>query len=365
LLKMVDLTSRKLEATSRTSSSRRSKHADLNDLGAIRDLAIRRGLNFIYRSACVADNFEVYGHDFLFCFHCIASTSSSTSLIGLAREMGRERARYWRRQHSALPSDAHAETIAGLVIGSDAADRLGVRDTELKHSLRNAAANFDASDFLGFDPAREPPPADIPDECECGEYNRRGRKSCRCCKRQLAMMSRYGAWVDAIIRSYIGERFGARLGASFADVIKWLPVMRPYPRYGDGNDPDFYWAMDAVSHVVYALNDYSRYQLSPACFPDEYAFLLRNLKKVILMEDPEMLGEFLDALKSFGLSESHPLILEGMRYLVTQQNSDGSWGDSEVEDIYYRYHPTWTAIDGLREYAWRGQRLTLTRPLFR
>jgi hypothetical protein len=83
------------------------------------------------------------------------------------------------------------------------------------------------------------------------------------------------------------------------------------------------------------------------------------------MEDPEMLGEFLDALKSFGLSESHPLILEGMRYLLTQQNSDGSWGDSEVEDIYYRYHPTWTAIDGLREYAWRGQRLTLTRPLFR
>ena len=25
-----------------------------------------------------------------------------------------------------------------------------------------------------------------------------------------------------------------------------------------------------------------------------------------------------------------------------------------VKDIYARYHPTWTAIDGLREYAWHG-----------
>lgn len=173
------------------------------------------------------------------------------------------------------------------------------------------------------------------------------------------MMSRYGVWVDAITRSYIGERFGVRLGASLADVMKWLPAMRPYPRYNGGNDPDFYWAVYAVTHVVYTLNDYSRYRLSPTWLPDEYAFLLRNLRKAILMEDPETMGEFLDTLKSFGLPEDHLLMLEGIRFLLARQNSDGSWGDSEVEDIYFRYHPTWTAIDGLREYAWHGQRLSL------
>jgi squalene cyclase len=80
------------------------------------------------------------------------------------------------------------------------------------------------------------------------------------------------------------------------------------------------------------------------------------------MEDPEMLGEFLDCLKSFGLKNSHPLIRTGMDYLLSQQNADGSWGDVEAaEDIYLVYHSTWTAIDGLRDYAWRGEGLSFPK----
>ena len=71
-----------------------------------------------------------------------------------------------------------------------------------------------------------------------------------------------------------------------------------------------------------------------------------------------MVGEFLDSLKAFGLTNSHPLLRTGMEYLLSQQNPDGSWGDMNAEDIYQRYHPTWTAIDGLREYRWRGVRLS-------
>ena len=79
------------------------------------------------------------------------------------------------------------------------------------------------------------------------------------------------------------------------------------------------------------------------------------------MEDPESMGEFLDTLKSFGLSDRHILIRNGMRYLLSQQNADGSWGDVESYDEGQRYHPTWTAIDGLRDYAWKGKRLSLER----
>ena len=323
-------------------------------IAARRDFAISRGLEFIYRTACIEENFDSYGHDFLYCFHCITSTSRNTKLVRRARKMGRERARHWREKNFAVPTDADADAVACLVVGSYAADRLGVRDAALKQRLRSAAKLFDASDFLGFDPACEPPPSNVPDECQCGEYNKRGRKTCRRCRRRLAMMSRYDVWLDAIIRSYVGERFGVLLGASLADVMKWLPAMRPYPRYNGGNDQDFYWAIYAVSHVVYTMNDYSRYRISPTCLPDEYRFLLRNLRKAILMDDPETVGEFLDTLKSFGLAEDHPLMRDGIRFLLARQNSDGSWGDSEAEDIYCRYHPTWTAIDGLREYAWRG-----------
>ncbi len=323
-----------------------------------RKKAIELGLEFVYRTACDSENFEAYGYDYLCCFYCVASTSKDVKLRRMARMMGRERARQWRSEHPKVPGDADADDIAYLVLGSDAADRLGVRDNRLKKQIRAVANRFAAKDYLGFDAATEPPPKDVPEECACGDYNPRGRKTCRECKRRLTMMSSYGVWLDALIRSYMGERYGVRLGACFADVIKWLPTMRPYPKYDDGDNPDFYSALYAVTHVVYTLNDYSFYNLSPSWLPHEYSFLERNLRHAIVMEDPEAMGEFLDTLKSFGLPEDHALIVRGMTYLLEQQHPDGSWGDAETEDIYQRYHPTWTAIDGLREYAWRGERLS-------
>jgi hypothetical protein len=323
--------------------------------------AIERGLEFVYQTACVPENFAMYGHDYLGCFHCIASTSKDANLRRVARKMGQERAIQWRREHPKVPADANADVIADLVFGGYAADQLGVRVNDLKEQILEVADRFDAHQYLGFDAAAEAPPPDVPEECECGADNTRGRKTCHRCKKRLTMMSPYGVWLDALIRSYMGERYGVKLGARFADVIKWLPTMRPYPTYDDGDNPDFHWAIYAVTHVVYTLNDYSCYSLSPSRLPQEYAFLKKNLKQAIVMEDPETMGEFLDTLKSFGLPEDHPLIVKGLTYLLSTQNSDGSWGNVEADDIYERYHPTWTAIDGLREYRSRGEAPSLQR----
>ena len=71
-----------------------------------------------------------------------------------------------------------------------------------------------------------------------------------------------------------------------------------------------------------------------------------------------MLGELLDSLRAFGLSVRHPLIKRGAKYLLAGQNEDGSWGDPGEENVRTRCHTTWTAIDGLRAYAWRGERLS-------
>lgn len=321
---------------------------------AERRQAIKRGLEFIYRTACDAKCFEMYGFDFLCCFDCIDSTSRDTNLCRTARRLGRERARHWRREHARITSGLDADEIAALVFGCCAADRLGVVDDPFKENLRAASQRFNAEDYLGFDPLTEPPPQDVPDECACGAYNKRGRKRCYSCKRRLNMLSRYAVWLDALTRSYHGERYGIQLGASFADVIKWMPSMRPYPIFNSEDNSDFYWAVYAVTHVVYTLNDYSAYRLLPRQLPDEYAFLKLNLRHVIAIEDAESVGEFLDTLKAFGLSSDHDLIVEGENFLLAQQNSDGSWGCPSDDDLYLRYHPTWTAIDGLREYTWRG-----------
>ena len=321
---------------------------------AARKHAIERGLEFVYRTACEPANFEAYGYDYLGCFHGIEATSKDMNLRRTARRMGRERARHWRREHAHITPDLDADQIASLVFGNSSAERLGVRDVAFTKKLCAVAERFSAQDYLAFDAAHEPPPIDVPDECACGAYNKRGRKTCSRCKKRLYMLSPYAVLVDALIRTYMGERCGIRLGASLAEVIQWLPAMRPYPLHEDGESDDFYWAMYAVTHIVYVLNNYSLYRLSPHCLPHEFAFLKVNLRHFIALEDSELIGELLDTLKSFGLPESHPLILTGMSFLIEQQNADGSWGDPDEEDIYQRYHPTWTAIDGLREYAWPG-----------
>jgi len=154
----------------------------------------------------------------------------------------------------------------------------------------------------------------------------------------------------------MGERYGVKLGASYGDAIRWLPTMRPYPPLSRGYD-DFIWAVYAVTHVVYTLNGYSTYRLSPRWLPAEFEFLKDSLDDIIELQDTDAAGEVLDSLKSFGLSDRHPLIRRGVDFLLATQNADGSWGDVEAEDIYDRYHPTLTAVNGLRDYAWTKQAL--------
>jgi hypothetical protein len=330
---------------------------------AERRQAIERGLESIYRAACDAEIFDGYGHDLLICFQTIAATSQDEKLRRMARQMGRERAEAWRRGYPTLPEELDGDIIPHLVFGCNAADRLGVRDPAFKTLLRRAARSFTARDYFWFDAATEPPPSDVPSDCRCGEINPRGQVRCITCRKPLAMQSRYGVWCVALTRTYTGDRYGVKVGARFADVIKWLPVMRPYqPR--EPNNRDFSDAIYAVTHVVYTLNGYGHYKLAPQWLPHEFEFLRTSQKEAIALNDADMMGEFLDSLQSFGMDDRDPAIREGIDFLLAAQNPDGTWGDVNDEE-YYRYHATWTAIDGLREHRWRGEGLSFPklRPL--
>ncbi len=321
--------------------------------------AIERGLRFIYQTASVENNFEKHGSDYLWCFYSIATTSKDPSLRELAWSMGRERGNVWHEKQSGIPIDAAADDVADIAFGAYALQQLGTPDEALKERVRQAAGRFSAVDFLSFDPAREPPPADLPYVCEqCKLRNPRGADRCRRCGKPLKIRNRYDLWDDALITTYTGDCYGVRLGARYADVVKWAPAMRPYPPRSNGSVQDFYDTLYSITHLIYTLNGYSMYRLSPEWLPDEFEYLKTNLKQAVKLHDPETMGEFMDTLLSFGMTEADPLIRTGVNFLMKTQNADGSWGNPRDRDIYNRYHSTWTAIDGLREYQWHGERLS-------
>jgi hypothetical protein len=326
-----------------------------------RERAIQRGIRFIYNSACDEKSFTSYEFDYLSCFSLISSTSGDPGLRRVAREMGRERARLWRKQYSALPSNAETTTIMKLIDASISSDKLGVRDGALNGQIRDAAKRFTVHDFLGFDPALEAPPPGVPRICRCGVRNPLGRKTCQKCKRRLQIQNRYETWMHALYKGYRAARSGVLVGARYEDAIKWLPAMRPYCARSLEDDEDFYYCVYAITHLVYTLNDYGRFKLSPRWLPHEFQFLKDNLVEAIELDDPDMVGEFLDTLKAFGLTGRHPLIRMATDYLLSSQNTDGSWGDAGAKDSSDCCHPTWAAIDGLRDYAWRGQRLSFPK----
>src|SRR5579864_4295943 len=70
-----------------------------------RDAAVERGLRFIYKLASNPDYFSRWGSDLLFCFYSISNTARNQKLRELARHMGQERARQWRREQTQVPAN--------------------------------------------------------------------------------------------------------------------------------------------------------------------------------------------------------------------------------------------------------------------
>lgn len=326
---------------------------------AARDRAARAGLDFLYSFALIPEHFDESGSDLLNFFSLISTRARDAEVRRAARRMGRERARRWRHERADAIEGADAYQLFKLIFGADAADRLLAPDPALKSRLRRALRRYPVTDYLRFDPVREPPPEGVPDRCpSCGRLEARGRTRCGRCDGRLWPMTRYKVWYRALIRTYIAATYGVSLGAHYRHVIKWLPLMRPYRASLAPEHAEFYDTVFAVTHVVYTLGDYDAHKLSPAWLPDEYRFLVENFPVVLRLEDTEMVGEFCDTLRALGVRDSHPLARAGFEYLLARQNRDGSWGETASEDIYRNYHATLCAVGGLLDYRWRGERLT-------
>ena len=328
-----------------------------------RNEAVERGLEFIGEAAGSKETFCSHGTDLLWCFYTISTTAKNERIRALAARIGRERAGQWKREQNQIPI-YDPDKLKDFVFGVDVSERLlGVHDQALANHLQKVTSCFSAADFLEFDPLVEGPPNDLPEKCEqCNRRNSRGATECNSCRAPLTFYSPYELWQDALVATYTGETYGVKLGASYADVIRWISIMRPYPTPAQlrKDEDSFHYVTYAITHLIYTLNNYGRYRLSPDWLPQEFNYLSFNLMQAIEFKNGEILGEFLDTLRAFGRDEHDTSIRAAVEYLLSSQNDDGSWGNMK-DDIYDRYHTTWTAVDGLREYAYKGERLLFPR----
>jgi hypothetical protein len=320
---------------------------------------MQRALAYIGQSAAVPANFAAGGGDYMYCFYSISETASDAKLRRAAIVLGIESARKWTRAHAALPANANADLIYTYVAGWMTATQLGRNDARIKPALKAAAARFGPVDYLLFDPAKEPPPSNIPEDCRFdGTQHERGATVCGKCGRPLTMRSKYDVWIDAMIATYTGDRYGIRMGSSYRDVIQWLPAMRPYLDRNQTSYSTFLDTVYSLTHVVYTLNDYNQRIIPRSLLGQERAYLKRNLGEAMALKDSESMGEFLDSLKGLGLTTSDDAIRTGITYLLDTQSPNGTWSPADETDFYTLYHSAWTGIDGLKECRWKGEELS-------
>ncbi|MCP3139483.1 hypothetical protein [Pyxidicoccus xibeiensis] len=327
-----------------------------------RDRALYRGLAFLERETRRPERLAAFGSALLYSLSFMATTSRDATVRAYTRQLALRSFRAWQAYWPGQVEAHDADTVSELVHAYGAAERLGLRFPRLKRELLALSRRFPASDYLWFDPNHEPPPTNVPETCACGWSNPRGRRRCVNpeCRARLSRMSPLRLWTISLTAAFCGDRNGVPFGVRYERMMRWLPHMRGYahPRRGVGG---FYDSAYAISHVVYTLNDYGVWLLDPRLLPHEFEYLTTHLEAALEVGDPDMVGEFLDSLRAFGLDNEDPHVAAGIGFLVETQNRDGSWGERDGALDYTRFHATWAALDGLRDFAWRGAGLSFPR----
>src|SRR6185503_13426433 len=75
------------------------------------ETAIKRGLDFIYRTANKPDGFASYGSLMICCFALVGATSRDVGLRQLAKARAQKHTRRWERLHPVVPLDANSDLV--------------------------------------------------------------------------------------------------------------------------------------------------------------------------------------------------------------------------------------------------------------
>jgi hypothetical protein len=322
-----------------------------------RRAAMLRGLGFLERYALSDACWRLHAPDVTYLFFHLATRPDDRVVARRARTSALRVARRWCRENPRLPGGTSpGDALWWYGYGACAPTALGLDTRALRRDLARAARAHEPADFVCFDPRRGPPPHDHHEPCGCGALAKAAR--CPECGDAIERLHRYQTWQAALVGAHIAETLGVDIGCTVRDAARWRASMQPYPdltrRVSDAGWHAFY----AVTHLVYALCDYSLHRLSPGPLAAEIALVRQACRRATTDGDVEMMGESIDVLLAVGEDEQAEPIVRARQRLLAAQKRDGSWGD-EDDEPYTRMHKTWVALDGLTSY--RDRRLVRPR----
>lgn len=326
------------------------------DKGEERLAAVSRAIDRIFEMSLKAENFRLFGNDMIQCFYDVGTVTGDPIRKKTLKylEFLANRWKYSIMQEGWISNDNDEPTppdVIDCLIGVYCMERVGIRH-DVKNELFEFLSNecsFTCMDYFGWNPKSESPPEVGREYVEADEND---HTSLEWGLRSVPI-SKYRNYSNSLIHSFFADRVSIHLDCSYYDIYKWLPVFHPYKGAHELPWNEFIDQCFLVTHVIFTNNNWGELQLSPSLYAHEYYFIRYTFMLFIRNKDMHLLPEFIECLRAFGCDDKDELIKLGLRTILSMQNSNGLWDETELEP-YRTYHATMCCSQALLAHRYRG-----------
>ena len=205
----------------------------------------------------------------------------------------------------------------------------------------------------------------------CGQYqNMEDRLVCPACKASLIHPSDLDALCESLVWTSVYRDVGVSPlecsnAACYLDSsLRFIRHVRPYRSLRELGADLFRFQCYLVTHLTFVLStsdsragcSWYAHLLDRRLLLEEWLFLHANLDAVIHMGDPELVGEFVAALRLLGAQDGMACMRKGYAYLLQSElagTQAGAWVGSGAS-FYKRYHAAYCAAIALADMSTDG-----------
>jgi hypothetical protein len=132
--------------------------------------------------------------------------------------------------------------------------------------------------------------------------NKKADLKCFNCRHLLKKKVDYGALTDAVVWGYVFSVVDIPIRcqngiATLKKIVEVLPLARCYQRIDELGHEFYKLQCYFLTHVIYAFSNWGQHCVHRQLFADEFEFIVHNMSVAIRLEDPEIVGEFIQCLK--------------------------------------------------------------------